>query len=56
MDPEASVFEKFGAQNLPYSVLLDKNGNIIKTYTGFTTGDGDELEADIKSVLVIRKN
>lgn len=56
LDPEATVFEKFGAQNLPFAVLMDKNGNIVKTYTGFTTGDGIELEADIKSVLVNKKN
>jgi peroxiredoxin len=51
MDGDMTVFEKFGGQNLPYSVFLDKSGSIIKTYTGYIIGDESKLEADIKAAL-----
>jgi thiol-disulfide isomerase/thioredoxin len=56
MDGDLAVFEKFGGQNLPFSVFLDKSGSIIKTYTGYIQGDESKLEEDIKSAVKSGKN
>lgn len=55
LDPSALVFEKFGGQNLPLSIFMDKNGNIVKTYSGFMEGDEAKLENDIKNILTTEK-
>jgi thiol-disulfide isomerase/thioredoxin len=55
LDPVSSVFANFGGQNLPFSVFMDKKGNIVKTYSGFIEGDEITLEADIKSILAAEK-
>jgi len=51
LDGDMSVFEKFGGQNLPFSVFIGKDGNIIKSYTGYIQGDEGKLEEDIQSGL-----
>ncbi|HAY34738.1 MAG TPA: hypothetical protein DCY06_11465 [Bacteroidetes bacterium] len=53
LDPASLVFEKFGGQNLPLSFFMDRNGNIVKTYTGFMDGDEVKLENDNKNILTI---
>ena len=55
-DPDMSVYERFGGQNLPFSVFMDRNGNIIKTYTGFMSGDESNLEEDVKKAILSGKN
>lgn len=55
LDPVNSVFANFGGQNLPFSVFMDKKGNIVKTYSGFMEGDESSLEADIKNILAAEK-
>lgn len=55
LDPVSSVFANFGGQNLPFSVFMDKKGNIVKTYSGFMEGDESTLEADIKTILAAEK-
>jgi cytochrome c biogenesis protein CcmG, thiol:disulfide interchange protein DsbE len=55
LDPTSSTFENFGGQNLPFSVFMDKGGNIIKTYAGFMEGDEANLEVDIKNILAAEK-
>jgi peroxiredoxin len=56
LDGDMSVFEKFGGQNLPFSVFIDKQGNIIKTYTGYILGDDAKLEQDVKNAISSGKN
>lgn len=56
MDGDMAVFERFGGQNLPFSVFLDKTGSIMKTYTGYIQGDESKLEEDIKTALKSGKN
>lgn len=55
MDPEMKVFEQFGGQNLPFSVFINKKGDIIKTYTGYISGDESKLEEDIKKAIADAK-
>lgn len=51
LDPELRVFEAYGGQSLPFALLLDKKGDIKKTYTGYLPGDEEKLEADIVKIL-----
>ena len=51
LDSDGHVFDTFGGQNLPYSVLINKQGNIVKTYTGYMEGDESKIEQDIVNVL-----
>jgi len=51
LDTELRVFEAYGGQSLPFSLLLDRKGNIEKTYTGYLPGDEQKLEADIVKVI-----
>lgn len=51
MDSDLHVFETFGGQNLPFSVLLNKKGEVAKTYTGYLSGDEKKLEEDMLKVL-----
>lgn len=56
LDGDMSVFERFGGQNLPFSVFIDSKGSIIKTYTGYILGDDAKLETDVKNALNAGKN
>ncbi len=51
MDSDLKIFEQFGGQNLPFSVFISKKGDIIKTYTGYISGDESKLEEDIKKAI-----
>jgi len=37
-------------QNVPYTILLDKQGNIVYKHAGYTEGDEFELENQIKKI------
>lgn len=50
-DPDKNVFEKFGGQNLPYSLLLNKKGEIVKVYSGYVSGDEKHIEEDILQTI-----
>lgn len=50
-DTDKNVFKTFGGQDPPYSVLLSKEGEILRTYYGFLAGDESKFEDDIKNAL-----
>lgn len=50
-DSDKNVFRNYGGQDPPFSVFLDRSGNIIKTYSGYIQGDEAKLESDIKDAL-----
>lgn len=54
-DSDKNVFSNYGGQDPPYSVFLNKSGNVIKTYSGYIAGDDEKLEADIKAALSAEK-
>jgi thioredoxin-related protein len=41
------VFQAFNGQNIPFSVLIDKDGKVVKRRIGYLPGDEKEIEADI---------
>ncbi len=51
LDPNSKVFEKLNGQSLPYSILIDKSGKIVKTRTGYLPGDEKFIEQDIVKLL-----
>ncbi len=55
-DSDKNVFNSFGGQDPPYSVFLDRNGNVFKTYSGYIQGDDAKLDSDIREALKIGKN
>jgi peroxiredoxin len=54
-DSDKNVFSNYGGQDPPYSVFLNKSGNIIKTYSGYIQGDDEKLEQDINNALSAEK-
>lgn len=50
-DTDQNVFNSYGGQNPPFSVFLNKKGEVIKTYTGYLSGDDSKLDDDIKNAL-----
>lgn len=55
LDPEKRVFESFGGKDeVPYSLMINKNKEIIALHIGFKTGDEVKIEEEIKSMLGIK--
>jgi peroxiredoxin len=54
-DSDKNVFNNYGGQDPPYSVLLTRSGDVMKKYSGYLLGDDEKLENDIKSALAEKK-
>ena len=52
LDPSSTYARKLQVNVLPTNVLLDKDGNILRTFTGYRPGDEKTLAADIAALLV----
>jgi cytochrome c biogenesis protein CcmG/thiol:disulfide interchange protein DsbE len=50
-DSDKNVFKSYGGQDPPFSVLISKTGDVIKTYSGFLPGDDVKVDEDIKNAL-----
>lgn len=55
-DSDKNVFSNYGGQDPPFSVFIDRKGNVIKTYSGYIQGDDDKLESDVKNALAAGKD
>jgi peroxiredoxin len=55
-DTDKSVFSNYGGQDPPFSIFIDKKGNVIKSYSGYIQGDDEKLETDIKNALAAGKD
>ena len=47
LDPNAQILQAFNGRVLPFSVLLDTNGRLVRTRTGYLPGDEKEIEQEI---------
>jgi thiol-disulfide isomerase/thioredoxin len=47
LDPNAQLLQAFNGRTLPFSVLLGRNGKVIRTRTGYFPGDEREIEREI---------
>ncbi len=51
LDKNSDVARKYYAQQIPYSVLIDKDGKIVSTHMGYMKGDEKKLREKIISLL-----
>ncbi len=55
MDTDKRVFEAYsGKDEIPYSIMLNKDKEVVAVHTGFKTGDEVKIEEEIKAVLGIK--
>lgn len=50
LDVNGDSRRTLGYQNPPYTVIVDKDGNIVYKHLGYTEGDEFELENKIKEL------
>lgn len=46
-DVNSQFLQQLGGQNVPFSVLVDKKGNIVYTHNGYKEGDEIELQKQV---------
>ena len=46
-DVNSQFLQQLGGQNVPFSVLLDKKGNVVYTHNGYKEGDEIELQKQV---------
>ncbi len=51
LDTNSEVARKFYARAVPYTVILDKNGNIVYQHLGYKKGDELEVKKLIKNLI-----
>ena len=51
LDPNFEIFNQMSVQVLPYSLLIDKTGQVIYRQTGYIPGDEIKLEREITKAL-----
>jgi peroxiredoxin len=50
-DPDAVATKLFNPPTMPTAYLIDRNGNLVKTYEGYHQGDEDKIAQDIENYL-----
>lgn len=53
-DPAGEIGIPYKIRSLPVSYLLDRRGNIVKTYKGFQPGDELRIMADIRNLIELQ--
>ncbi len=51
LDSNSDVARKYYAQNVPYSVLLDKSGKIVYTHLGYMKGDELKMQNKVDELV-----
>lgn len=51
MDPDQKLYKSFNTSSLPFSILLDTQGDIVWEHTGYVPGDESIMELEIQKVL-----
>ena len=51
LDTNSEVARKYYAQQMPYTILIDKNGNIVYSHLGYMKGDEQKVEKLISELL-----
>ncbi len=50
-DPKTDFFRKTGGILMPYTLLVDKDGNVVAKHMGYNPGDEINLEKEIREML-----
>jgi len=56
LDPNSDVARQYYARVMPYSVMLDKEGNILYSHVGYSRGDELKVEEIVKQQLAKNKS
>ncbi len=52
LDTDKKIYEGYGGRDeLPYSILIDANKNVVAVHRGYLPGDEKKIEEEIKSLL-----
>ena len=51
LDPNNQYLQKFNGQSIPYSLLVDRNGEIVYKSVGYLPGDEIKLEKEIQKLF-----
>lgn len=51
LDTNSEVARKYYAQQMPYTVLVDKSGNIVYSHLGYMKGDEKKVDSLIKGLM-----
>lgn len=51
IDPNSQLLQKFNGQSIPYSLLINEEGEIIYKNVGYLPGDEIKLEKEIQKLL-----
>ena len=52
MDPSQNIYRQLSGTALPYTLLIDKSGEITYKHTGYMPGDEEILEENISKLFV----
>jgi cytochrome c biogenesis protein CcmG/thiol:disulfide interchange protein DsbE len=55
LDTNSEVFHLYGGVNPPHSILINNEGQIVYTHTGYRKGDEIELEKKIAALIETEK-
>jgi len=55
-DSNSEIARKYYAYQIPYSVLIDKNGTVVYSHSGFMKGDEIKIKKLVKEQLNISTN
>lgn len=52
LDEETSVIARYNPKkDMPYSALIDQQGNVVRKTSGYSPGDEEKLAADVEKLL-----
>jgi len=51
LDPNSEILEKFNGESIPFSLLLNSAGKVVKAHTGFLPGDEKIIEKEFIEIL-----
>lgn len=51
LDPNADFMHAMGGSNPPHTVLVDGNGNIVESHSGYTDGSEDHLIEQVRKLI-----
>jgi thiol-disulfide isomerase/thioredoxin len=54
-DPAGALAKQFGVQSMPSSFLIDVDGNVLASHSGFRTADTADYERTIETALAERR-
>lgn len=51
LDPNSDFLRAMGGSNVPHTVLLDGNGNIVESHSGYTDGSEEHLIEQVRKLI-----